>query len=101
MRLRAARAEELPDELLGLAVLALAEMRVAHAAALVDEVLRGPVLVRVVVPRLEAVVLHDGISDAEPLDGRAHVGGDVLERELRRVDPDDHETVLPVCRIPR
>src|SRR5207253_10290116 len=48
----AAGAEQQPDVLFGLAVLAFAEVDVADVAGLVEEVLRRPELVRVRVPRL-------------------------------------------------
>ena len=38
--------------------------------------------------------------DPEPLDGRGDVRRDVLERELGRVDADDHQPVLAVGRVP-
>ena len=63
-RVRAVVAEQPADQRLGLRVLALAEVRVANVALLVDQVLGRPVLVRVVVPGLVVVVLHDRVGDA-------------------------------------
>src|SRR3954452_12733655 len=45
LRHRAPRREQLPDQVLRLGVLALAEVRVPHVTTLVDEVLGRPVLV--------------------------------------------------------
>ena len=56
-------AEQPADQRLRLRVLALAEVRVADVALLVDQVLGRPVLVRVVVPGPVVVVLHDRVGD--------------------------------------
>ena len=69
-------------------------------ALLVDQVLGRPVLVLVGVPGRVVVVLHDGVFDAELLDRRGDVRGDVLEGELGRVHADDHEPVAVVGGIP-
>ena len=100
-RMSAVVAEQSSDQRLGLRVFALAEVGVADVALLVDQVLGRPVLVRVVVPGLVVVVLHDRIGDAEPLDGRPHVRRHMLEGELRRVHADDHEPLVVIRGVPR
>src|SRR6266545_2763233 len=65
--------EQRPDHLLRAAVLAFAEMDEADVTAPVDEVLRGPVLVREGVPRVEVVVERDRVAHAQLAYRPAHV----------------------------
>ncbi len=99
------RARSLPEQLayvgLGDVVVALAEMCVADVAVPVDEVLRRPVLVPERRPRAVLAVERDRVADAQPLDRAADVRGHRLERELGRVDANDHEPVLAVHAVPR
>src|SRR6185503_9137946 len=66
-----------------LVVLAFAEVRVADVAVRVDEVVRGPVLIRKRAPDGVVVVDRDGIREAEVGDLVPHVARVFLERELR------------------
>ena len=92
--------EQRADRRLRRRVVALAERRVAHLAGRVDQVVRGPVLVAPCRPRVEVVVLHDRIADAELPDRAADVAGVALEGELGRLDADDHEPLAAVLRVP-
>ena len=84
---------------LGLRVAALAEVRVAHVAAGVEQVLGRPVLVAVGVPGRVVVVLRHRVAQPVRADRRGDVAGVVLERELRRVHADDRQAVGPVLRV--
>ncbi len=92
--------EESPDQALGVCVLALAEVRVAHVSAPVDQVLGRPVLVPVGVPGSVVVVERYRVMDAVPLRRRPHVREIVLEREFRGVDADDDEPARAVAVVP-
>ncbi len=81
--------EQAADRALLGGVFALAEVLQADAALSVDQVLGGPVLVVVGVPRAVFVVLDDGVVDPVLGDRGGDVGGRVLEGELGRVDADD------------
>src|SRR2546430_16596587 len=85
---------------LGAGVVALALFDLADAAAAVDEVLGGPGAVLVRVPGLGVVVDRDRGAPPELLRRLADGRGDLLERELRRVDADDHEPVLAGPGVP-
>ena len=89
----AALAQQEPDVVLGAGVGALAEMGVADVAVSVDQVVGRPVLVPPRVPGAVVVVDRDRVGDAVLLHRPLHVSDDVLERELGRVHPDDHEAV--------
>ena len=94
---------ELPRELLGglgeqrtdgvfrFVVLAFTEVGVPHVSTVVDQVLGGPVSVRVRVPGAVVVVEGDRVGDVEAVDRPADVRGNVLERELRCMDTHHHE----------
>ena len=84
---RAGLAQQRADRRLGLVVPALAEVRVAHVAAGVDQVLGRPVLVALGVPGRHPVVLGDRVADALAADRGGDVAGVALERELRRCTP--------------
>jgi hypothetical protein len=92
--------EQGADRLLGLLVLALAEVHVAHVPVRVDQVLRRPVAVRVRVPGAEVVVLHDRVAQALLIDRVLHVPGVLLERELGGVHADDRESLRAVPVVP-
>src|SRR4051794_36726785 len=96
-----AAAEQRPDGVLGLVVVAFAEVRVAHLAVAVDQVLRRPELVAPGVPGSVVVVLRDRVADLVARDRVAHVRGVLLEAELRRVNADDDETLVAVAAGPR
>jgi hypothetical protein len=84
------------DDPLGLLVPALAEVVVADDALRVDEVERRPVVVVEGGPDRVVAVDDDRVVD-RPLLRRLPDQLDlVLERELRRVHPDDDQPVLPV-----
>src|SRR6266550_656758 len=83
--------EQARNGTIDLLVLAFAVMLEHDFSALIDDVLRRPILVAVGVPGLRIVVLRDWIGDAVPLQRRLHVGCGSFERELRRVDADDDE----------
>ena len=79
---------------------ALAEVRVAHAPAGVDQVLGRPVLVAVRAPGREVVVLCDRVAQPVARDGPLDVAGVSLERELRRVQADDRQPLSAVAGVP-
>ena len=83
-----------------LVVVALAEVRVAHLAARVDQVLGGPELVAPGAPRGVVVVLEHRIPEPVRGDRPLDVGGVVLEGELRRVHAHDREPAAGVARVP-
>src|SRR5207253_1303698 len=100
-RVRAVRAEQHADLALGLRVVALAEVRAAHVALAVDEVLRRPELVVPRLPGLQVVVLDDGIAQPGGPDRALDVARVLLEGELRRVDADDRQPGAAIARVPR
>jgi hypothetical protein len=69
---------------------------VPNHAVRVDEVERRPVVVVERAPELVAVVDSDRIVDCSLLGRLAHAVDLVFERELRRVDSDDHQPVVSV-----
>ena len=83
------------------AVVALAEVDVAHATLAIQKIRGRPVLVLVRVPDRLVVVLDDWIAKVVLGDRVAHVRLVALERELGRVHADDHEPGLPVALVPR
>jgi hypothetical protein len=93
-------AEERADRLLGLGVVALAEMEVADVTVPVDQVLRRPVLVVPGTPRRELVVERDRPADVEVGGVLAHVRLDPLERELGAVHADDRQAGARVALVP-
>src|SRR5438067_2521575 len=72
-----------------------------HPPEVVDQVLRGPVLVAEGVPGRVVVVLDDGVADAVVRDPGGDVRGTALKRELGRVDADDRQPVAAVPLVPR
>ncbi len=94
-------AEQLADHVLGVVVVAFAEMRVADVALAIGDVVGGPVLVAERVPDVHLVVERDRPRDVVTLDRVVDVGVDVLEVELGRVDADDDEPGGPVAVVPR
>ncbi len=95
MRRERALAEQRADRASVSRVRALAEVRVADVPVAIDQVVGRPVLVAEGVPRAVVVVDGHGVADAVLADGAPDVADDVLERELGRVHPDDHEAGLP------
>src|SRR5580765_4076967 len=92
--------QELPDDVLRLRVAALSDLRVPDDALLVDDHGRGPRPVPVAPPDGEVIVLHHRVLHAQ-LSRRGHdlvVG--LLPGELRRVHPDDRESLSLVLRVP-
>src|SRR6185312_1585683 len=89
-------AEQLLDLPLRLLVAPLAEVGVADDPLAVDEVLRGPVVIVEGAPDRVVVVDRDRVGDLPLGDVRSHQVDVVLERELRGVDADHHEPVVPV-----
>ena len=100
-RLPARLGEQRADRALGLVVVALPVVPVAHLPARVDQVLRRPVLVLPRVPGAVVVVEPDRVAQAVLRDRVAHVGLAPLERELGRVDADDRQARGPVAAVPR
>jgi hypothetical protein len=66
----------------------------------VPEVARGPALVAVEVPDLQALVDHHGVLDAQALDRRDDVGDGTGGREAARVYADDAQPVAGVALVP-
>ena len=93
---RAVLGQQAADRVLGLVVVALAEVDVADLAARVDQVLGRPVLVAEGVPGAVVVVLDDRVGEPVLLDRVGDVARVALERELRRVDADDDQPVALV-----
>ena len=92
-------AEQAPNELLGLRVLALAEMVAANAPRGIDEVMRRPVLVVESLPDRVVVVERHRVAHAEVSDGPAHVAEVLFKGEFRRMHADDHEPMTSgTCR---
>ena len=76
-------------------------MAVADGAVRVDEVERRPVVVVEGAPDLVVVVDRDGVADPSLRRRLPHAVDVVLERELRRVDADDDQPVVPIGIGPR
>src|SRR5438105_10996122 len=74
--------EQFCDGAVHLFVLALAVVLVDDLAALIDDVLRRPILIAIGVPGPRVVVLRDRIGDAVPLQRGLHIGCGSLEREF-------------------
>jgi hypothetical protein len=89
------------DDPLGLLVASFAEVLIAHDSVPVDEVERRPVVVIERAPDLVVVVDRDRIVDLSRLDRLTDAVDLVLESELRRMDPDNHESVVSVRPRPR
>ena len=89
-------AEQLLDHALRLLVAPFAEVVVADDAVRVDEVERRPVVVGEGAPDLVVVVDRDRVVDLSLLRRLPDAVDLVLERELRRVDSDDDQPVVPV-----
>ena len=94
-------AEQRADHVLGVVVVAFAEVRVADVALAIGDVVGGPVLVAEGVPDVHLVVDGDRPRHVVALDRVDDVGADVLEVELGRVDADDDEPGGPVAVVPR
>ncbi len=88
--------QQAPDRLLGLRVVAFAELVVAHAALRIDEVQRGPGLVAERLPDREVVVDGDGPVGVQVRQRLAHALRVVLELELGRVHADDDQALARV-----
>ncbi len=98
---RARFGEQRSDRRFGLGVVALARGGVADVSFGVDQIVGGPVLVRVRVPGAHFVVLHHGVAQAKLVDRVLYVRGLLLEGELRRLHADDVEAVFAVGGVPR
>ena len=92
--------QQLLDPSLGLVVLPLAEVLVAHLAGCIDKVMGRPVFIVECVPDGVVAVERDGVRDGKLLHGLLHVGQLLLEVELRRVDADDHQAAVLVLFRP-
>ena len=92
--------EQLTDQRFGARVVALTEPDVTDDPVRVDQIVGGPVLVVVGVPRVVAVVDGDRIVHAELRGLGAHVRDHMLEGELGGVHPHHHEPVLRVGLVP-
>src|SRR5215212_5841801 len=91
--------EQLLNHLIGLLVGSFSEVPVADEAVGIYQIPRRPETLVVRVPDSVIVVQHYWILDVLPRDGFAHVGDVLLETELRRVNPDDEQAVVPVLFI--
>jgi hypothetical protein len=89
------------DDLLRPFVVAFTESVVPDPSVDVDEVQGRPVAVRERVPDRVVVVDRDWPRDAHLPECYPDVLEVVLERELGRVHPDHHESVVPVSLLPR
>jgi len=96
----ALNAEETLDDALRLLVASFAEVVVPDDAVGVDEVERRPVVVGEGAPDRVVVVLRDRVVDVPHLHRLPHEVEVMLERELRRVDPDDDQPVVSVPARP-
>ena len=92
--------EQLPDQVLGDVVVALAELDVANGPVRVDQILGRPVAVAVVRPRRQIVVERDRVGDAQIGRAADHVALDLLERVLGAVHPDDLQSRILVLVVP-
>jgi hypothetical protein len=92
----AGKVEELPHNPLDCVVLALAGVLEDNLAALVDNVLRRPILVSIGVPRGVLIVLRDRIADPMALEGGLKIAQRFLEWKLRCMDADDNKALVPV-----
>ena len=92
--------EQRPDGRLRLRVVALVGIGIAHPSLGVDQEVRRPALVAPLVEGVEVVVLDDRVVDAELLDRAANVAGFAFERELGRLNADDHEPFGVVLALP-
>jgi hypothetical protein len=95
------RAQEHLDDHLALLVAALTEVHVPDRPFRVRDVHAGPVVVREGAPDRVLGVERDRILDALVRSGPADVVGVSLERELRRVDADNDQALIPVLLVPR
>ena len=80
--------EQPRDGAVDLLVLAFAVVLEYDFSALIDNVLRRPILVAIGVPGLRVVVLRDRIGNSMPLQRGLDVGCRSLERKFRRVDAE-------------
>ena len=97
----ALHAEQPLDDVLRLLVASFAELVVADDALVVDEIERRPVVVVERAPDVVVVVDRDRVVDLSLLDRLPDAVDLVFEGELRRVDPDDDESVVAVGLRPR
>ena len=95
----AAKIEELPHHPFHFIVLALASVLEDDLAALIDNVLRRPILVSIGVPRGVFIVLRDRIADAVALEGGLQIGQGFLEWKLGCMDADDDKALVPVSVV--
>ena len=94
-------AEQSLEDALRLLVAAFAEVLVADHAVRVDEVERRPVVVVEGAPDRIVVVDRDRVVDLSLLRRLLHAVDLLLEGELRRVDADHDQPVVPVGLRPR
>jgi hypothetical protein len=88
--------EEFRHRRVGLRIVTLAEARVRDASLLVEEVLGRPVLILIRIPGGHLAVDCDRPGDPEALHGGRDIGWDLLEIELRGMNPHDHEAAALV-----
>src|ERR1022692_3331651 len=92
--------QQLLYRLLALAVAALAKMGIAQIPVLIEKILGGPVAVGERFPDFSIAVHNNRISQAELANSPLHIRLILRERELRCVDPDHGQPVLPVAIMP-
>src|SRR5215208_1650451 len=71
-------------------------MMISKAALRIDEVQRGPILILEGSPDDMLIVHCDRVIDTHLLDGPANVVDALFKRELRRMDADHHQSLIPV-----
>src|ERR1700731_2299085 len=78
----------------------LAEMVMADAPFRIDEIGSWPIFVTERLPDRVIIVDGDRIVDFQTSDGLTNIADIPLEREFRRVYPDDDKAVIPVFLSP-
>jgi hypothetical protein len=86
--------EQLLNRSFDLFVSTLAGVLEHDLSTLVDNILRGPILVSIGIPGGVFVILRDRVADAVAFEGGLHVARRSLERKLRRMDADDDEALV-------
>ena len=94
-------AKQLLDDAFRFLVASFAELVVADDAVGADEVQGRPVMIGERAPDLVVVVDGDRVVDRSLLNRAPHAVDVVLEGELRRVNADDDQCVVPVGLRPR
>ena len=88
------------DGRLGFRVAAFANMAIANASALVDQVLGGPVAIAEGAPSLAVVVLRDGIFYAQIRHGLGEIIQILFVIEFGVMVADNDQPLVRVFRVP-